>query len=209
MSAAKISNLTILYTFLSSPRFKPQDFSLKQLPNEPTTVRINFTAHPPPTDCQWRLVAEDEKIHTNQSCKESLKVGIKGDYFVDLSATSENPFILYVTNELGTSEFQSKEAEMIMSASFSSVNLTILLAIVLPLLFLFSLVGCFIFRRRQRRNIFKNPNRNPKVSTSTTYSYSTMMSVDSRKTHNITSNMGISSDTTKRTNATEMENDKY
>ena len=170
---------------------------MKQISNEPTTVRINFTAHPQPTDCQWRLVAEIN----NQSCKESLKVGIKGDYFVDLSATSENPIILYITNELGTSEFQS--------ASFSNGNLTIPLSIVLPLLFLFSLVGCFIFRRRQRRNIFKNPNRNPKLSTSATYSYSTMMSVDSRKTHNITSNMGISSDTTKRTNATEMENDKY
>merc|ERR1719203_1842569 len=138
-----------------------------------------------------------------------MKVGIKSDYFVDLSATPENPIILYITNELGTSEFQSNEAEMIMSASFSNGNLTILLSIVLPLLLLFSLVGCFIFRRRQRRNIFKNPNRNPKVSTSTTYSYSTMMSVDSRKTHNISSNMGISSDTTKHPNATEIENDKY
>merc|ERR1719464_1099628 len=66
-------------------RFKPQDFSKKQISNEPTTVRINFKAHPQPTDCQWRLVAEIN----NQSCKESLKVGIKGDYFVDLSATSE------------------------------------------------------------------------------------------------------------------------
>ena len=200
--------MTILYTFLSSPRFKPRDFSLKQIPNEPTTVRVNFTAYPQPTDCQWRLVAKNDEIQTNQSCKISLEGGIKGDYFVDLSATSEDHIILYITNELGTSKFQSNEAKM--SASFSSVNLTILLSVVLPLLFLFSLVGCFIFRRRQRRNIFKNPNRTPKVSTSTTYSYSTMMSRDSRKTCNITtSNMGISADTTKRAHATEMENDKF
>ena len=73
-------------------------------------VRINFTAYPQPTDCQWRIVAEKDKIQTNQSCKKSLEGGIKGDYFVDLSATSEDPIILYITNELGTSKFQPNEA---------------------------------------------------------------------------------------------------
>ena len=114
--------MTILYTFLSSPRFKPRDFSLKQISNEPTTVRVNFTAHPEPTDCQWRLVAEKDKIQTNQSCKKSLEGGIKGEYFVDLSATSVDPIILYITNELGTSKFQSNEDKSIMSESFLDVD---------------------------------------------------------------------------------------
>ena len=219
--------------FCSSPRFKPHDFSMKQISNEknkdakimqgsyrinnleqksnePTTVKINFRATPKPTDCQWMILTETVEIQTNQSCEILQSDGIKGEYFVNLSTTSEDPILLFITNELGTSKFQSKEAKMKMSASFSNVNLTVPLSIVLPLLFLFSLVGCFILRRRQRRNIFTNSNRNPNVSTSTTYSYSTMMSRDSRKTCNITSNMGISADTTKRTaHATEMENDKF
>jgi len=169
---------------------------MEQIPNEPNTVRIKFRANPKPTDCRW-TIAENDETQKNQSCKILLCEGIKGEYFVNLSATSEDPILLFITNELGT-KFQSKEAEKIMAASFSNINLTIPLSIVLPLLCLFSLVGCFIFRRRQRRNIFKNPNRTPTVSNSTTYSYSTMMSRDSRKTCNITSNMGISADTTKR-----------
>ena len=167
--------MTILYTFfLSSPRFKPRDFSLKQILDEPITVRVNFTAHPQPTDCQWR---PNYKIQANQSCK-SLEGGSKGDYFVELIATSEDPIILYITNELGTSKFQPNEANEANEANeeneeneaneekikSANVDPTIPLSIVLPLLFLFSLVGCFIFRRRQRRNIFKNPNRTPKVS---------------------------------------------
>ena len=177
--------------------------NLEQKSNEPTTVKINFRATPKPTDCQWMILTETVEIQTNQSCEILQSDGLKGEYFVNLSTTSEDPILLFIANELGTSKFQSKEAKMIIKP-----NLTI--PIVLPLLCLLSLVGCFIFRRRQRRNIFKNPNRTPTVSNSTTYSYSTMMSRDSRKTCNITSNMGISADTTKRTaNATEMENDKF
>ena len=155
------------------------------------------------------ISTKNVEMQMNQSCEILQSDGIKGEYFVNLSTTSEDPILLFITNELGTSKFQSKEAEKIMAASFSNVNLTIPLSIVLPLLCLFSLVGCFIFRRRQRRNIFKNPNRTPNVSTATTYSYSTMMSRDSRTTCNITSNMGISADTTNRAHATEMENDKF
>lgn len=155
------------------------------------------------------ILTENVEIQTNKSCEILQSDGIKGEYFVNLSTTSEDPILLFITNELGTSKFQSKEADLIMAAPFSNEKLTISLSIVLPLLFLFSLVGCFMFRRNQRRNIFKNPNRTPKVSTSTTYSYSTMMSRDSRKTSNVTSNLGISADTTKRAHATEMENDKF
>ena len=173
---------------------------LEETSNKSTMVKVKFRANPKPTKCQWMIFVEDVTIQTNESCEISPDGGIKGDYFVNLNATSEDPIILYITNELGTSKFQLNEAKMVskMATSFSNLNLTIPLSIVLPLLFLFSLVGCFIFRRRQRRNIFKNPNRTPKVST--TYSYSTMLS---------TSNMGISADTTKRAHATEMENDKF
>ena len=176
--------------------------NLEQKSNEPTTVKINFRATPKPTDCQWMILTETVEIQTNQSCEILQSDGLKGEYFVNLSTTSEDPILLFIANELGTSKFQSKEAKMIIKP-----NLTI--PIVLPLLCLLSLVGCFIFRRRQRRNIFKNPNRTPNVSTATTYSYSTMMSRDSRTTCNITSNMGISADTTNRAHATEMENDKF
>ena len=183
---------------------------MKQISNEPTTVRINFTANPQPTDCQWMIQTENAEIQTNQSCEILPGDGIKDEYFVNLSTTSEDPILLFITNELGTSEFQAKHPESQKTlASFSNVNLTIPLSIILPLLFLFSLIGCFIFRRRQRRNIFKNSNRTPKTSTSTAYSYSTMLSRDSRKTCNITSNMGISEDATKRAHATELEKIKF
>ena len=168
--------------------------NLEQTSNEPKTVKINFRAIPKPTDCQWMIFTKNVETQTNQSCEILQRDGIKGEYFVNLTANSEDPIILFITNELGTSEFTSKEAEMLMAPSFSNKNVTLPLSIVLPLLALFSLIGCFIFRRRQRRNIFKNPNRTPKVSTSTTYSYSTTMSRDSRKTGNITSNVGISMD---------------
>ena len=168
--------------------------NLEQTTNEPKTVKIVFRASPKPTDCQWMIFTKNVETQTNQSCEILQRDGIKGEYFVNLTANSEDPIILFITNELGTSEFTSKEAEMLMAPSFSNKNVTLPLSIVLPLLALFSLIGCFIFRRRQRRNIFKNPNRTPKVSTSTTYSYSTTMSRDSRKTGNITSNVGISMD---------------
>ena len=172
----------------SSSRFKCDDFSLKQTlnddleetSNKSTMVRINFRANPKPTVCQWMIFVENPKIPKNEPCKILKDGGIKGDYFVNLNATSEDPIILYITNELGTSEFQLNEEKMApnLIASASFVNLTIPLSIVLPLLFLFSLVGCFlVYKRRQRRNIFKNLNRTPKVST--TYAYSTKMSGDS------------------------------
>ena len=170
---------------------------LEETSNKSTMVKVKFRANPKPTKCQWMIFVEDVTIQTNESCEISPDGGIKGDYFVNLNATSEDPIILYITNELGTSEFQLNEEKRVPKI-LSASNLTIPLSIVLPLLVLISLVGCFIFRRRQRRNIFKNSNQTPKVST--TYSYSTMLS---------TSNMGISADTTKRAHATEMENDKF
>ena len=170
---------------------------LEETSNKSTMVRINFRANPKPTDCQWMIFTEKVKIPKNESCEILKDGGIKGDYFVNLNATSEDPIILYIKNELGTSKFQLNEDKMEPNM-IANANLTIPLSIILPLLVLISLVGCFIFKRRQRRNIFKNSNRTPKLSTS--YSYSNMLS---------TSNMGISVDTTKRAHATEMKNDKF
>ena len=136
----------------SSSRFKCDDFSLKQTlnddledtSNKSTMVRINFRANPEPTNCQWMNFVEDVTIQTNESCKISPDGGIKGDYFVNLNANPQDPIILYITNELGTSEFQLNEEKRVPKI-LSASNLTIPLSIVLPLLFLFSLVGCFIF----------------------------------------------------------------
>ena len=78
---------------------------MEQISNEPNNVRIKFRANPKPTDCQW-TIAENDETQKNQSCNKILPgEGIKGEYFVNLSATSEDSIILFVTNELGTSKF--------------------------------------------------------------------------------------------------------
>ena len=79
---------------------------MEQISNEPNTVRIKFRANPKPkeTDCQW-TIAENDETQKNQSCKIIPGEGIKDEYFVNLSATSEDSIILFVTNQLGTSKF--------------------------------------------------------------------------------------------------------
>ena len=81
---------------------------MEQILNEPNTVRIKFRANPKPTkptDCQWMISTKNVETQTNQSCEILQSDGIKGEYFVNLSATSEDPIILFVTNQLGTSKF--------------------------------------------------------------------------------------------------------
>jgi len=77
---------------------------MEQISNEPNAVRIKFRANPKPADCQWEI-AENDETQKNQSCRILPGEGIKGEYFVNLSATAEDSIILFVTNELGTSKF--------------------------------------------------------------------------------------------------------
>ena len=84
---------------------------MNQISNELNTVEMKFRANPKPTDCNWGILDEFDEIKTNQSCEPLPVRGIKGEYFVNLSAASEDSIILFVTNELGTSKFHRYSAK--------------------------------------------------------------------------------------------------
>ena len=56
------------------------------------------------------ILVENVKMQTNESCEISQDRGIKGDYFVNLNATPQDPIILFVTDEFGTSKFHRYSA---------------------------------------------------------------------------------------------------
>ena len=87
---------------------------MKQILNEERKDEtiINFRANPKPTDCQWTIFVENVKNQTYEPCEISQHGGINGDYFVNLNATPQDPIILFVTDEFGTSKFQRYSAEM-------------------------------------------------------------------------------------------------
>ena len=51
------------------------------------------------------ISVDNVKNQTYETCEISQDGGNKGNYFVNLNATSQDPIILFVTNQFGTSKF--------------------------------------------------------------------------------------------------------
>ena len=138
-----------------------QQNNLDPISNEPTgRVKINFRANPSPTACHWKITNSMDK----QDCLGSIdNGGIEGEYVVYLNAKLEDSITLEVANNLGVSNFNfipkpkdptvsnsvSKLAAGTNSASFLVPTIFVILVIAL---------GLFIFKRRQQRKTFQNPD---------------------------------------------------
>ena len=128
--------------------------NLEKRSNEATRVKINFRANPRPKDCLWKIATNiDEAL---QVCKIS-DGNMEGEYVVYLNAKLQE-IIFEVTNELGTSKLlyrpnNSTPKEL----SSAGTNSTVVGLVVFFLILILS-ISLFIFKRRQRQKIFRNPD---------------------------------------------------
>ena len=129
--------------------------NLEQISNEPTRIKINFRANPNPTHCRWKIT---NSIDEFEDCQVSIvKGGMEGEYVVYLNAKLEDSITLEVSNNLGVSNFISKPKDSTTSKLSAGTNSA---AFLVPSLFVILVIafGLFIFKRRQRRKIFRNPD---------------------------------------------------
>ena len=135
-----------------------QQNNLDPISNEPTRVKINFRANPSPTNCSWKIKNSNDE----QDCLQSIvNGGMEGEYVVYLNAKLEDSITLKVSNNFGVSSFTKKftskpnnSTPLKLSAGTNSA------AFLVPSLFVILVIalGLFIFKRRQRSKIFRNPD---------------------------------------------------
>ena len=140
----------------------PRSRLLEQISNEPTRIKINFRANPSPTDCRWKITNSIDE-QDEQDCQWSnVNGGMEGEYVVYLNAKLEDSITLEVSNNLGVSNFTSKPKDSTKKdSSVSKLSAgTNSAAFLVPSLFVILVIalGLFIFKRRQRRKIFRNPD---------------------------------------------------
>ena len=139
-----------------------QQNNLDPISNDPTgRVKINFRANPSPTACHWKIT---NSIDDEQDCLSSIvNGGMEGEYVVFLTAKLEDSITLEVANNLGVSNFNfiSKPKDSPISNSVSKLAAgTNSASFLVPTIFVILVIalGLFIFKRRQQRKTFQNPD---------------------------------------------------
>ena len=101
-------------------------------------LEVKFKANPEPTDCHWKLIAGQKEPNaslandTFESCEISETVTDR-EYTAIFNSTLQKILFLEVTNELGTSQFESNYIESEINyagMNYDSVNYALIFILI-------------------------------------------------------------------------------